>query len=199
VVVDRGYTDYQLFTDWTRQKVLFVTRMKDNATYRILERRKVPDKGNALCDQTVLFTGFYSKEKCPVPLRRISYWDPETKKRLVFLTNIFHLAAGTIALIYKDRWQIEIFFRAIKQLLPVQTFLGTSENAVQTQIWIALIAMLLLKFLQLKSQVRLCLPDLLVMIRLNLTEYLNLWLWLSNPFGSPKVRQEDLYVRPFFA
>jgi hypothetical protein len=199
VVIDRGYTDYELYADWTHQKVFFVTRMKDNATYRITERRKVPEGGNVRCDQTILFTGFYSQEKCPVPLRRISYWDPEKKKRLVFLTNIFHLAAGTIALIYKDRWQIETFFRAIKQLLPVQTFLGTSENAVQTQIWIALIAILLLKFLQMKSQFQWSLSNLLVMIRINLTQYLNLWLWLSNPFGEPRVRRKDLYVRPLFA
>jgi hypothetical protein len=117
----------------------------------------------------------------------------------VFLTNIFHLAAGTIALIYKDRWQIETFFRAIKQLLPVLTFLGTSENAVQTQIWIALIAILLMKFLQLKSQVRWSLSNLLVMIRINLTVYALLWLWLSNPFGEPRVWQKDLYVKSLFA
>jgi len=199
VVIDRGYTDYELYADWTQKKVFFVTRLKDNATYRVIERRPVPEGGNVRCDQTILFTGFYSKEKCPIPLRRISYWDPEKKKRLVFLTNIFHLAAGTIALIYKDRWQIETFFRAIKQLLPVQTFLGTSENAVQTQIWIALIAILLLKFLQLKSQVRWSLSNLLVMIRINLTVYANLWLWLSNPFGEPRVRQKALYVRSLFA
>jgi hypothetical protein len=199
VVIDRGYTDYELYADWTQRKVFFVTRMKDNATYRITERRKVPEGGNVRCDQTILFTGFYSQEKCPVPLRRISYWDPEKKKRLVFLTNTFHLAASTIALIYKDRWQIEIFFRAIKQLLPVQTFLGTSENAVQTQIWIALIAILLLKFLQMKSQFQWSLSNLLVMIRINLTQYLNLWSWLSTPFGEPRVRRKDLYVRPLFA
>jgi IS4 transposase len=199
VIMDRGYTDYQLFAEWTQQKVFFVTRMKDNATCRVTERRKVPQGGNVRCDQTILFTGFYSQEKCPVPLRRISYWDPETKRRLVFLTNIFHLAAGTIALIYKDRWQIETFFRAIKQLLPVQTFLGTSENAVQTQIWIALIAILLLKFLQMKSQFQWSLSNLLVMIRINLIQYLNLWLWLSHPFGEPRVSPKDLYVRSLFA
>ncbi|MGD0173283.1 MAG: IS4 family transposase [Anaerolineales bacterium] len=199
VVVDRGYTDYRLFADWTRQKVFFVTRMKDNADYRVIERRSVPEKGNVRCDQTILFTGFYSREKCDLPLRRIAYWDPKTKKRLVFLTNIFHLAAGTIAQIYKDRWQIEIFFRAIKQLLPVQSFLGTSENAVQTQIWIALTAILLLKFLQMKSQFQWSLSNLLVMIRLNLTQYINLWLWLSHPFGEPRIRLKDLYARPLFA
>jgi hypothetical protein len=199
VVIDRGYTDYELYANWTQQKVFFVTRIKDNATYRIIERRPVPEGGNVRCDQTILFTGYHSKEKCSVPLRRISYWDPEKKKRLVFLTNIFHLAAGTIALIYKDRWQIETFFRALKQLLPVQTFLGTSENAVQTQIWIALTAMLLLKFLQMKSQCKWHLSNLLVMIRLNLLQYFNLWQWLSNPFGEPMIRWKDLYERSLFA
>jgi hypothetical protein len=199
VVIDRGYSDYELFAEWTRQKVFFVTRMKDNATYRITERRKVPEGGNVHCDQTIKYTGYASQEKCDVSLRRISYWDPKTKKRLVFLTNIFHLAASTIALIYKDRWQIETFFRALKQLLPVQTFLGTSENAVQTQIWIALTAILLLKFLQMKSQYQWHLSNLLVMIRLNLLQYFNLWIWLSKPFGEPRVRRKDLYVRPLFA
>jgi hypothetical protein len=199
VVIDRGYTEYAMFAEWTRQKVYFVTRMKDNATYRILERRRYPQDGNVRCDQTIQYTGYYSQEKCDVPLRRIAYWDPETKKRLVFLTNIFHLAANTIALIYKDRWQIETFFRALKQLLPVQTFLGTSENAVQTQIWIALTAMLLLKFLQLKSQIGWSLSNLLTMIRINLMRYANLWDWLSDPFGKPKIRMKDLYERPLFA
>jgi hypothetical protein len=199
VVIDRGYTDYQLYENWTKQKVFFVTRLKDNANYRVAERRPVPENGNVRCDQTIEFTGFYSQEKCSVPLRRISYWDPERKKRLVFLTNIFHLSANTIAQIYKDRWQIEIFFRAIKQLLPVQTFLGTSENAVQTQIWIALTAILLLKFLQMKSQFKWSLSNLLVMIRINLMEYANLWEWLSNPFGDSRIRLEDLYIRPLFA
>jgi hypothetical protein len=199
VVVDRGYTDYRLFADWTRQKVFFVTRMKDNADYRVIERRSVPENGNVRCDQTILFTGFYSREKCDLPLRRIAYWDPKTKKRLVFLTNIFHMAPGTIAQIYKDRWQIEIFFRAIKQLLPVQSFLGTSENAVQTQIWIALTAILLLKFLQMKSQFQWSLSNLLVMIRINLMQYQNLWAWLSKPFGEPRIRLKDLYMKPLFA
>ena len=199
VVIDRGYTDYRLYESWTKQKVFFVTRLKDNANYRVVERRPVPENGNVRCDQTIEFTGFYSQEKCTVPLRRISYWDPERKKRLVFLTNIFHLSANTIAQIYKDRWQIEIFFRAIKQLLPVQTFLGTSENAVQTQIWIALIAILLLKFLQMKSQFKWSLSNLLVMIRINLMQYVNLWEWLSNPFGDSRIRLEDLFIRPLFA
>jgi hypothetical protein len=199
VVIDRGYTDYQLYESWTKQKVYFVTRLKDNANYRVVERRPVPENGNVRCDQTIEFTGFYSQEKCSVPLRRISYWDPERKKRLVFLTNIFHLSANTIAQIYKDRWQIEIFFRAIKQLLPVQTFLGTSENAVQSQIWIALTAMLLLKFLQMKSQFKWSLSNLLVMIRINLMQYVNLWEWLSNPFGDSRIRLEDLFIRPLFA
>jgi hypothetical protein len=198
VVIDRGYTDYQLFSDWTQQKVFFATRMKYNTTYRIIERREVPKGGNIRCDQTIFFTGFYSQEKFPVPLRRISYWDPVKKKWLVILTNIFHLAAGTIALIYKDRWQIETFFPAIKQLLPVQTFLGTSQNAVQTQIWIALIAIMLLKFLQMKSQFEWSLSNLLVMIRLNLMQYVNLWAWLIHPFDDPGPRMNDLFPRPLF-
>lgn len=199
VVIDRGYNDYQVFAEWTRQKVFFVTRMKDNATYRVVRRQSVPERGNIRRDEIIEFTGFYSQKKCALPLRRIVLWDAEKERELVFLTNIFHLAASTVARIYKDRWQIEVFFRAIKQLLPVQTFLGTSENAVQTQIWIALTAILLLKFLRMKSQFQWSLSNLLVMIRLNLMQYVNLWRWLSKPFGDSKIRMKDLYVQPLFA
>lgn len=199
VVVDRGYTDYQQFTEWTKQKVFFITRMKDHAAYRVIQRRSVPEHGNIRRDAEIVFTGFYSQEKCPIRLRRIVLWDAEKKCEVVFLTNIFHLAASTIAQVYKDRWQIEIFFRAIKQLLSVQTFLGTSENAVQTQIWIALIAILLLKFLHMKSQYQWSFSSLLVMIRLNLMQYIDLWGWLLKPFGDPSARPRDLYLRTLFA
>ena len=112
-------------------------------------------------------------------------WDNEHKGELVFLTNIFHLAPSTIGAIYKDRWQIELFFKALKQNLKIKTFVGTSENAVNVQIWTALIAMLLLKYLLLKSSWTWSLSNLAAMLRFNLLSYRDLWAWLDAPFEIP--------------
>jgi IS4 transposase len=118
-------------------------------------------------------------------LRQVIIWDERQQQRLTFLTNLMHLAASTIAAIYKDRWQIELLFKALKQHLKIKTFVGTSENAVQVQIWIALIAMLLLKFLQLKSTWPWSLSNLAALLRFNLLTYRNLWAWLDAPFDRP--------------
>jgi IS4 transposase len=120
-------------------------------------------------------------------LRQVIIWDERQQQRLTFLTNLMHLAASTIAAIYKDRWQIELLFKALKQHLKIKTFVGTSENAVQVQIWIALIAMLLLKFLQLKSTWPWSLSNLAALLRFNLLTYRNLWAWLDAPFDHPLV------------
>lgn len=112
-------------------------------------------------------------------------WDAEHKGELFFLTNVFRLAASTIGAIYKDRWQIELFFKALKQNLKIKSFVGTSENAVNVQIWTALIAMLLLKFLLLKSTWAWSLSNLAAMLRFNLLTYRNLWAWLDAPFDIP--------------
>ncbi len=114
-------------------------------------------------------------------------WDAEHDGELVFLTNIFHLAASTIGAIYKDRWQIELFFKVLQQNLKIKTFVGTSENAVNVQIWTALIAMLLLKFLWLKSTWAWSLSNLAAMLRFNLLSYRDLWAWLDEPFKIPIV------------
>ncbi len=152
VVDDRGYNDYALFGRWTTQSVYFVTRMKDNALYEVVGEKEVPLNRNVLKDEMVELRGPKAIEKCPHPLRRIEVYDPETEEVLVFLTNNLKLGATTIAAIYKERWQIEIFFKALKQNLKIKTFVGTSANAVKIQIWTALIAMLILRFLQLRSQ-----------------------------------------------
>ena len=118
-------------------------------------------------------------------------WDAEHQRELVFLTNIFHLAASTIGAIYKDRWQSELFFKALKQNLKIKTFVGTSENAVNVQIWTALIAMLLLKFLWLKSTWPWSLSNLAAMLRFNLLSYRDLWAWLDEPFKIPIVIPDE--------
>ena len=143
----RGYTDYDLFGQWTTQKVYFVTRMKDNALYEVVGEKKVPQNRHVLKDELIELRGIRAIEKCPYPLRRIEVCDPGTGEILVFLTNHLDLGATTIAAIYRDRWQIEILFKALKQYLKIKTFVGTSANAVKVQIWTALIAMLVLRFL----------------------------------------------------
>ena len=167
VVEDKAYNDYQWFADLTQTGIFFITRQKRNAIYRVTERRNVNKKQGLCSDQTIRLTSIKGQE-CPHPLRRIGYRDPETKKHYVFLTNNFKLSPKTIADIYKDRWQIEIFFRWIKQNLKIKAFIGNSRNAVMTQIYVALIAYLLLYLFKYLSKVSVSLQNLLRVIQLNL-------------------------------
>ena len=182
VVDDRGYNDYALFGKWTSQDVYFVTRMKDNALYEVVGDKDVPKNRNILKDELIEFKGPKAREKCPYPLRRIEVFDPDKKEVLVFLTNHLDLGATTIASIYQDRWQIELFFKALKQNLKIKTFVGTSANAVKIQIWTALIAMLILRFLQLRSKYKWSLSNLVALLRMNLFTHRDLWAWLNKPF-----------------
>lgn len=185
VVIDRGYLDYALYERWTKVGVYFVTRSRTNMLYKVLKKHPVSMRGNVTQDQTIKLTSEHARERCTRELRQVVVWDAEHNRELVFLTNIFHLAASTIGAIYKDRWQIELFFKALKQNLKIKTFVGTSENAVQVQIWTALIAMLLLKFLVLKSTWGWSLSNLAAMLRFNLLTYRDLWAWLDAPFDIP--------------
>ena len=185
VAMDRGYNDYRLFAAWTEAGVYFVTRLKDNAVYEVVERRRASEKGRILRDEVIRLAGAGAEGKCPHDLRRVVVWDEEHGRKIELLTNHLEFAASTIAAIYKERWQIELFFKALKQNLKVKTFVGTSENAVQTQIWTALIAMLLLRFLQLKSGYGWSLSHLAAMLRFNLLTYRDLWAWLEDPYGVP--------------
>lgn len=183
VVMDRGYNDFSLFAKWCTSGVFFVTRMKDNTVYEVVEHREVPSGSNVISDQIIRLSGLGAWEKCPHLLRRVVVWNAEQEKMLVLLTNNFKLSARTIGDIYKDRWQIELFFKALKQNLKVKTFLGTSENAVKSQLWTALTAMLILKLLQLKSSFGWSLSNLAALFRMNLLTYQDLWQWIDNPFG----------------
>lgn len=185
VVDDRGYNDYRLFSKWTEEEVYFVTRMKDNALYTIVEKRDVPQHRSVLKDQIIFLSGSTAWEKCPYALRRVEVWDDEKRQTLVFLTNHFGFGASTIAAIYKERWQIELFFKALKQNLKIKTFVGTSANAVKIQVWTALIAILILRYLQLKSKFSWSLSNLVALLRMNLFTYRDLWAWLDQPFGTP--------------
>ena len=170
VVIDRGYTDYSWFNTLNKQGIFFVTRLKSNAKYKVMQRHKINKSTGLTSDQRILFTNYYAKRDCPIKLRRVGYVDPETGKHYVFLTNHFKLAATTIARLYKARWQIELFFKWIKQNLKIKSFLGTSKNAVLTQIWIALCMYLLLAYLKYQSKLTKSLQQLLRLMQLNLFE-----------------------------
>lgn len=185
VAIDKGYIDYDLFWRWTESGVFFVTRQKDNARYRVLEEKPLPVNRNVLTDQFIELEGFYSQRKYPGPLRRLEVWDEENEKVIVLLTNHMTFGATTIAAIYKDRWQIEIFFKTIKQNLRIKTFVGTSANALLIQIWTALIAVLILKYLKFRSVFSWSLSNLVAMLRYNLFTYRDLWAWIDQPFEPP--------------
>ena len=185
VVMDRGYVDYAWFGRLTIEGVFFVTRLKDNALYRVVERRRPPERSPVQRDEVIRLTGVAAETKCPHDLRRVEVYDPEKDETLVFLTNHLAFGATTIAAIYKDRWQIELFFKALKQNLKIKTFVGTSANALKVQVWTALIAMLLLKYLQLRSRFAWSLSNLVALLRMNLFTHRDLWAWLDQPFDGP--------------
>ena len=187
LVFDRGYTDYQWFARLTKQGVYFVTRQRWNGYYSVVKQRKVPKHGNILADQWVLLG--HRSYRTGVAVRRVVVRDPETDKQFEFLTNHPGFAASTIAKIYRDRWQIEVFFKALKQSLRIKTFVGTSANALKTQIWTALIAMLVLKYLKLKSSYGWSLSNLVALLRQQLFVYRDLWTWLNDPFEPPPALQ----------
>jgi len=190
VVVDRGYVDYLLYGLWTEQKVWFVTRERRFAAFEVLEHREVRPNTGVICDEIITLAYSVSYKRCPYPLRRIEFYDAETDKTFVFWTNHMKFAASSIARIYKERWQIELFFKTLKQNLKIKTFLGISPNAVKTQIWTALIAVLLLKYLKLKCTFGWSLSNLVAFLRWNLFSYRDLWLWLEKPYESPPLEPE---------
>lgn len=185
VAFDRAYNDYTLFSQWTENGVFFVTRQKENAVYEVVEERVVPKHRSILSDQIIRLTGPKAEEKCPHLLRRVVVYDKENDREIVLLTNHLDFGASTIAAIYKDRWEIEIFFKTLKQHLKVKTFIGTSENALRIQIWTAMIALLLLKYLHHLSKFGWSMSNLATMLRLNLFTYRDLLEWLHDPFGQP--------------
>jgi len=182
VAMDRGYNDYKLFANWTESGIYFVTRLKENADYTVTDGRQIPRNRNVLADELIVFSGYQAQKNCPHTLRRVVVWDEANAKEIVLLTNHLEFGASTISAIYRDRWQIELFFKALKQNLKVKTFVGTTENALYIQIWTALIAMLLIKYLQFKSRFQWSLSNLVAFLRWNLFTYRNLWDWIDHPF-----------------
>lgn len=189
LVLDRGYLDLRWFAELTAAGVYFVTRLRTTARYRVVARRPVPQHRGIKADQDIRFTGQASRRAYPSTLRRVVVRTADGK-RLAFMTNHLTLGASTVARIYQDRWQIELFFKALKQNLRVKTFVGTSANALHIQIWTALIALLLLKYLQLQARFSWSLSNLVALLRMNLFVYRDLWAWLHEPFTAPPVPTE---------
>ena len=177
VVFDKGYNDYDWYEELTSNGVFFVTRLKANAEYTVVRRN--PAKGNITSDQMIRL------RKTGLILRRIGLKDKDTGKHYKFLTNNFKLAASTIGLIYKDRWAIEKFFRWIKQNLKIKTFVGRSENAVLTQIYVALIAYLLLSIMKHMSKIGQSLQQILQIMQLHLMEKVS----IEDLFRPPKLKE----------
>src|SRR5262249_11662115 len=198
VVADRAYMDFPRFARWTQQSIYLVCRLPKYPLYQVLSERPIPANGNILADQIVRFTGRCSRQ-CRHPLRRITVQIEGVDQPLILLTNLMHFASTTIAGIYKDRWQIEVFFKTLKQNLKIKTFVGTTENALRIQIWTALIAILLLKWLHYLSKARWSLSNLASMLRLNLFTYRDLTAWLDNPFATPPIQPQPNQLNLEFA
>jgi len=183
VVVDRGYLDFAWLKVLDSSKCFFVTRAKSNMAYEVKEQYDV--EGGVLQDEDIYLTSYASKKEYGSVLRRIRYLDSRTGKEYVFLTNNRHWDAQTVADIYKERWAIEVFFKQIKTHMKIKSFVGTSENAVLIQIWTAMIAMLLLKYLKEKADYKWHLSNMVAFIRLNLFVKIGLMEWLNKPFYKP--------------
>jgi transposase len=169
-VMDRAYTDFERLYQLQQESAFFVIRAKSNLQFRRLYSHPVDKDTGLLCDQTVVLTGFYTAQHYPDKLRRIKYYDTQTNRRLVFLTNNFSLPALTIAELYRYRWQIELFFKWIKQHLRIKSFFGTSENAVKTQVWIAVSVYVLVAIIKKRLNIKISLYSILQILSLTVFE-----------------------------
>lgn len=184
IVADRFYNDFPLLHIWDSKGVYFVIRHKENLSYTTLKENELPENrhSNILKDEIIELCNPLSKDKYPGKLRRVAVWDDENKQTIEIISNQFSWTANTVSELYKSRWQIEIFFREIKQLLHIKTFIGTTENAVSIQLWTALITILILKALKAMAKFNWHLSNLVAFIRLNIFVKINLQSWLDKPF-----------------
>jgi hypothetical protein len=194
IVADRYYNDFPMLNIWDSKGVFFVIRHKDNLKFETITERELPQNTaqQVLIDEEIELTNSISKEKYPKKLRRVALWDDVNQQTIELITNNFKWSAQTIGDLYKSRWEIEIFFRDIKQLLHIKTFIGTSKNAVMIQIWIALITILLLKVLKATAKYGWHLSNLVAFIRLNIFVKIDLQKWLDKPFEEPKKPPQNL-------
>ncbi len=169
-VMDRGYLDFERLYRWTLQGAFFITRARKNFRYALVESHPVDKSGGVVCDQTIRLVSFYPAHGYPAVLRRVRYRDPETQRHLVFLTNNFLQPATVIADLYRCRWQVELFFKWIKQHLRIKAFYGTSENAVKTQVWIAVCSYVLVAIVRQRLKLALNLYTILQILSVSLFE-----------------------------
>lgn len=184
IVADRFYNDFSLLNVWDSNRVFFVVRHKENLRYSTVKENGLPQNRhqNILVDELIELKNPKSKKSYPKKLRRVAVWDEQNRQVIELITNQMSWTANTVSELYKSRWQIEIFFREIKQLLHIKTFIGTSENAVMIQIWTALITILVLKALKAMAKYKWHLSNLVAFIRLNIFVKINLQDWLDAPF-----------------
>ena len=180
VAMDRAYNDFKLFAKWTARGVYFVTRLKSNTLFEVVEDREVPANRGITADWIIRLTGD-AGAVCQYPLRVVIVWDAQNDRYIELLTNHLEFGATTISAIYKDRWQIELFFKALKQNLKVKTFVGTTENALRIQIWTALVAILLIRWMAYQSRSGWSLSLTAAALRWNLFVYRDLREWLTDP------------------
>ena len=169
-VMDRGYLDYERLYQLNQASAFFVIRAKSNLQFRRIYSHPVDKDTGLRCDQTIALSGFYTTKHYPDNLRRIKYYDAETNKQFVFLTNNFSLPALTITELYRYRWQVELFFKWIKQHLRIKTFFGTSENAVKTQVWIAVSVYVLVAIIKKRLNIGASLYSILQILSLTIFE-----------------------------
>jgi hypothetical protein len=185
LLLDRGYVDFAWLYSLHQQGVGFVTRLPRNVRYQVVQENPIPADAGVLADHTIRLTTAHSRGRYPETLRLVQYRDPETGKEYVFLTNLPDLSALAVADFYRQRWQIETFFRWIKQNLKIKTFYGTSENGVLIQIWTALIAYLLLLWIKLRSRVGWSILELTRLVQNLIMERCNLWALLCPRTSDP--------------
>ena len=185
IVADRFYNDFSLLNVWDSNGVYFVVRHKDNIQFKTIKELELPEHKHQhlLKDEIIELTGIKTKEKYPKKLRRVALWDDKNQQTIEVITNQMSWTANTITELYKARWEVEIFFRDIKQQLHIKSFIGTSQNAVMIQIWTALITILILKALKAQAKHPWYLSNLVAFIRLNLFVKVDLQKWLDNPFA----------------
>ncbi len=199
VVMDRAYSDFALLNSWRNAGVNFVTRLKSNIKFKRVSERELPENRaeQILVDEYIELTEEKTKNKYPQKIRRVVVYNDENQETIELITNNFTWTAQTISELYKSRWQIEIFFKEIKQLLRIKSFVGTSPNAVLIQIWTAMITILILKYMKQVAKYNWCLSNLVAFLRLNLFVKIDLQLWLDKPFEDHEIKREILQQRLF--
>ena len=188
ITFDKAYNYYKQYQRFTNKGIYFVTCMKKNAMYESGKEFDIPDQADSgiLKDEEIFLTYKDENEKKELKIRRIAYWDSNNSKLLIFITNNFKLEAEIIALIYKRRWQIELLFKQLKQNFPLKYFLGDNQNAIEIQIWVSMIANLLISLVKSRLMRKWAFSNLVSLVRLHLMDYINIYKFLENPENSWK-------------